>query len=708
MRDACGRIFCYTETMKTKTINGFFMPRSIAVVGAIERDGAIGAILCRNLLSHGYVGEVFFVNPNHATLFDQPCYPTVESIGKEIDLVLIAVPASAVAAIVTNAAPVAKNFVVISAGFGESGAEGRAREQELARISQEEDLNILGPNCLGFLVPSLSLNASFASGMPHEGSVALVSQSGALAVALLDRAAREQIGFSRVISIGNKMDMDESVLLEDLADDLRTNVIALYVEGIKNGAAFMAAAQKAASKKPVILLKAGVSDVAQKAITLHTGALAGVDDVMSAVFEKTGVMRAKTIEEFFTLIKICSMLPERFFAQKNEKISIAVITNAGGPGVITADHCRDQAVAIAQLSEKTKDALRRILPAAASVENPIDLLGDADAQRYRDAIRIAMEDGAVDALLVLLTPQEQTPVEEIAQIVIDAARVDTTPIIVSFIGGERVRSAMLRLARAHIPSVPFPERAVDALNAIAHRAVPSRNHRSAHDAKRQEDVGIIFARAVSEWRNALYYDEIRAVCAAYGLPTMDAWRVEKDGTPDGVSYPCVAKIDSVTILHKTDVQGVILPLRTSTELATAIATLTRRFPGERIIVQSLLSREIEIILGIHRDPVFGPIAVMGIGGIYAEVFNRKQFFVPPLSPAAIMEEMVSGPLGFFFRWTRGSVAIDANTVSALIAALLLLADENPIVQSLDVNPLLVYNGGKDVIAADLKILLKKS
>lgn len=694
--------------MKTKTIKGFFAPRSIAVVGATQREGAVGAILCRNLLSYGYDGEVFFVNPRHATIFDRSCYPTVKDIGKKIDLVIVVVPSSAVMAIVIHAASVAKNFVVISAGFGESDEEGKMREQELSRIALEKGLTILGPNCLGFLVPALSLNASFAGGMPLEGSVALLSQSGALAVALLDRAVRERIGFSRVVSIGNKMDIDESVLLNDLAEDDRTKVIALYLEGIADGAAFLAAAKKIMRKKPVIVLKAGVSDVARKAIALHTGALAGADDVMSVAFEKAGIMRVATIEEFFTLIKICDVLPKRFLLQKKDRISIAVITNAGGPGVLTVDRCREGAVAIAHLSEKTKRALRTVLPTAASVENPVDVLGDADAQRYRDVIRIVMEDAAVDALLVLLTPQEQTPVEEIARIIVDAAQTDEKPIITSFIGGERVRSAVTRFASARIPSVPFPERAIDALHHIVRQTFPSRDRRVARNGERQNDVGRIFARVISEGRTALYYEEIRSVCTAYGFPLLQSWEVHGGDIPRDVSYPCVAKIDSARILHKTDVEGVILPLHTPVELAKAIMTLTRRFPGERIIVQPFLPREMEIILGIHRDPVFGPVALMGIGGIYTEALNRKQLFLPPLSPSAITNEILRGSLGFLFRTTRGRVAIDAEKMGALVHALLLLADENPIVQSLDVNPLLVYNAGADVVAADLKILLKNS
>jgi len=385
-----------------------FNPRSIAIVGASQEAGKVGNVIAKNILELGYTGEAYCVNPKYENIFGKKYYKKLSEIKEEIDLAIIAIPARFVVEEIQENAKKIKNYVIISAGFAEISLEGKAREDELRKIAQDNNLNILGPNCLGFIIPQLKLNASFAGGMPEAGSVAFVTQSGALAVALADLAKKEKIGFSGIFSIGNKMNISETAMLEYLEKDENTKVIGMYLEGIKNGVDFIKTAGRVSQKKPIVILKAGKTERAQKAISSHTGALAGSDEIINAVFEKSGIIRAQDMKEFLGLLEIISLTN----IPRNKEI--AIITNAGGLGVLVTDAFKDKKIKLAEISEKTKNNLKKFLPEESSVSNPIDVLGDADEKRYAKTLDMLRKED-ISTIICLLTPQDQTPVKKIAR-----------------------------------------------------------------------------------------------------------------------------------------------------------------------------------------------------------------------------------------------------------------------------------------------------
>ncbi|HLN18590.1 MAG TPA: CoA-binding protein, partial [Patescibacteria group bacterium] len=409
-------------------LNKLFNPSSIAIVGASEEEGKVGNVVTKNILSLGFRGDVFLVNPKHENLFARKCYKSLSEIQEPVDLAVIIIPAKLVASEIEKNAAKIKNYVIISAGFSEVGDEGREREEKIKEIAEKNQLNILGPNCLGFINPYKKLNATFAGDMPEEGNIALVSQSGALAVGILDIAQKENLKFSKVISIGNKADIDEAEIMEYLENDSNTRVIAMYLEGIKNGQRFLEKAADISRNKPIIILKAGKTEKAQKAISSHTGALAGSDDIASVIFEKAGITRADSTEEFFGLLQLFS------FSQELKNEYIAVITNAGGPGVIATDAFKDKHIKIMEISEKTKEKLRKVLPSESSVENPVDVLGDAREDRYKNVMTILNKEEKPGAYLIILTPQDQTPVSKVASKIIQFKKKTDSIIAVSFIG----------------------------------------------------------------------------------------------------------------------------------------------------------------------------------------------------------------------------------------------------------------------------------
>lgn len=685
-----------------KNLTKLFKPQSIAIVGATEKEGKVGNMIAQNIINGDYDGEVFMVNPKHDRLFDRMCYASLEDIPQNVDCTIIVIPSQYVAHTIEAGTRKCKNYVVISAGFGEIGLTGAQREMELMRIANENDLMILGPNCLGFLTPELGLNASFAPGHPRSGDVAFLSQSGALAVAFLDKAASEGIGFSSVVSIGNKMQLDASKLLDHFASDPKTKIIALYLEGVHDGQEFLKAAQKIAHKKPIIVLKSGRSEKAQKAIALHTGTLAGADDIMSAAFKKAGVLRAETMEMFFDMIRIAQA---RIGTKSSSKEKLAIITNAGGPGVLATDALDGTTVELAMISSSVKNALRKALPEAASVENPVDLLGDARTKRYDHALEVVLKDPAVTSVLVVLTPQDQTPVREIAQTIAKHAQKTKKLIMTSFVGGEHVTDAVQLFREKSIVHTAFPERAIAALSLL--RSVRSQQKYAVQhiDRERATKALQILTKAKIQKQKALYLSEVRSLANLYDLPLSRFWDVTDKKKISHVSYPCVAKVDDPEVLHKTDKKGVILPIANMTGLTHAVDLLRKNFPDARIIAQPLLSIQQELIIGMKRDTVYGPVILAGIGGIYTEIFNIKEFFIAPLTLTEIRSILKNGSLGHLFRKTRGLSAYDLEAVAHIVRGLSQMAQENEMIQAIDINPLLVYNDKKKSTIVDMKILL---
>jgi acetyltransferase len=441
-------------------------PRSIAVIGASADKKKLGAMILDNLLTQGFRGNVFPVNPKGGSIDGREAMKSVTDIKEEIDIAVIATPAATVNDIAREcAAKKVKALVVISAGFAEThDPADRAREEELKAICDEADMHLVGPNCLGMLIPPLTLNASFAAGMPHAGSVALLMQSGALAVAIMDKARSLDLGFSIVVSMGNKAAMDECDFLEIVERDEHTGVIGLYVEGVRDGVRLRRIASRIAKTRPIVLLKSGTSERGKRAVSSHTGALAGSDSAIAALCQQTGMHRARSTEEFLLLLRTFSTQPELSTSR------IAIITNAGGPGVLATDAAEREKLELAPLMKKTTDVLDAALPSAANKENPIDLLGDALADRYEAALQACIDDPNVDGIAVLLTPQVMTPSRDIARTVIAAKkRASLMPIVTSFIGGPSIADAERMLHEAHIPNFSDPESALHALSALRTR-----------------------------------------------------------------------------------------------------------------------------------------------------------------------------------------------------------------------------------------------
>lgn len=687
--------------MKKNNLQSLFNPQSIAIVGASNKKGKVGTVIADNVSKLGYKGRIYYVNPSYKILKLKRCYPTLGAINKKVDLAVVSVPAKFVLDVVKEGMKVTRNFVVISAGFSETGSEGAVREKQLLDFAKKNKLNILGPNCLGFIVPKEKLNASFAGGMPEKGNIAFISQSGALAVALMDKARVENIGFSNVISIGNQMQLDEAELLEYLATDKETKVIGMYLEGIKSGIKFLEAASRVSKIKPIVILKAGKTEKAQHAISSHTGALAGSDEIASVVFEKAGVIRAENLDEFFDLLTLISFTD----APKNERV--AIVTNAGGAGVLSTDAFKGKEVVLAEVPAKIKSKIKAQLPSEASVENPIDLLGDADETRYDGALTLLDKD--FGTIISVLTPQQQTPVEKITDVILENKRNGVVMASV-FIGGDRIAQAVKNLKRNNVPNFSDPQRAIVAIDKYAKwelkRKQKAGNKKISRSAVRTKAVNSILKNAKDQGKSALLFGEAAEVMEKYGISSGQFWSVgPKDNIPQISSFPLVAKIDSDTVLHKSDRQGVILGIKSQSELEKAIETLRSNFAGEKVLIQPMQAKQMELILGIKNDDVFGPVIVYGLGGIYTEVFKMVDFMIAPMDKDEIKNHVLASKIGFLFEGLRGQKAYDLDELASILEGLMLFSLENKNLKGLDINPLFIYNDGRKASAVDIKIII---
>ena len=688
-----------------KSIEKLLKPNSIAIVGASEKEGKVGNMLVKNITQSSYQGEVFFVNNRADTINGQKVYDSTLEIEQEIDLAIIATPAFTVLDIVRDTSKKCTQFIIISAGFGETDEEGKQREKELKDLAIEKNLTILGPNCLGILSPEWGLNASFAPGFPPVGDTAFVSQSGALAVALIDKANALNIGFSHVLSIGNKMSISETELIEYFAQDENTNTIILYLESVTKGIDFLQAVKKARSTgKRVVILKSGKSDEAQKAIALHTGSLTSGDAVTQAVFDKIGIVRAQEINDIFVFASLSHTLKYRQKAS-----NIAVVTNAGGPGVIVTDELATyKNLNQASLSGENSKKLADKLPQAASVHNPIDLLGDAGTQRYKYAIDTCVDDENIDTIVVLLTPQEGTPADEIATYIVNKQKETDKLIITSFIGGFSVSNAQKILREGNVFHTETPSVAISALSELISNdnfSAPSLNEIDIQNLKNQKTKEVLDI-AKKDGNRGLYFCETVEIAKEYGIAISDFWDIT-DGIKDDIIYPCVVKVDDPHILHKSDRGGVILPINSIEELKDAREILKNRFREKtaKIIVQPLAKIQTELILGMKRDPIFGPVVIVGIGGIYTEIIKKTEIFVSPVHRGEIKNRLLSGKLSFLFSGVRGQKPYNADEIVEIVLALQSLALKNPQISEIDINPLLVYNSSQSANAVDMKIVL---
>ncbi len=694
----------------------FFSPDSVAVIGASRREESVGQWVVKNLLNCGYPGKIFPVNPSVGDILGLKCYPNVLNIGDDVDLGIVAVPAEIVLKVAEEAGKKGlKGLIVISSGFKETGLEGLERENELSKICKKYRMRLLGPNCLGLINTFTPLNASFAPQMPKKGGIAFASQSGALCTAILDWAAKEGIGFSNLISLGNMADMGETDFMELLTEDPATKVILIYVEAIREGPKFLKISPKVSSKKPVVILKSGVSDAGVRAAASHTGSIAGSSAAYDAVFKKCGVLRAGSIEELFNLGIAFSSQP----APQGK--NVAIITNAGGPSIVAADSCSQHGLKMAWLSPRTVDSLRKGLPKDASWINPVDVLGDALADRYKFALKAIMSDDFVDSVIVMLTPQAMTqPLETAKHIVILNSTFPNKPIFAVFMGGERIEKAIKVLKEAGIPVYSQPEKAVLTLAGIVQYGDLLNLRRIEEDFPTfkvdRETVRRSLDRANKERRTSLLSVEALQLVRAYGIPAPPSELAQNVrqavDAARRIGYPLAMKVVSPQILHKTDIGGVKLNLNSEREVIIAFNEIMRNadlfMPEARIFgveVQKMVSAGREVIVGMNRDVQFGPLLMFGLGGIYVDILRDVSFRLAPISMQDVFEMIGETKSYALLRGVRGEPSSDINSIVDTILRISQLSMDFEEISEIDINPLFVYERNNGVLALDVKVIL---
>lgn len=696
------------------TLDPFFSPQSVAVVGASADTSKLGYAVLFNVISHGFNGSVFPINPKADQILGRPCYASVLAVPDPIDLAVIVVPNKAVAPVLEECGQKGvRGVVVITAGFREVGSQGMAMEKELIAIAQRYGMRMIGPNCLGIIDTYAPLQASFALGMPQQGTIAFMSQSGALCTSILDMALADHIGFSRFVSLGNKADLNEIDFLEAWGEDPNSRVITAYLEGITNGARFIEVARQVSKHKPVIAIKSGTTQAGSRAVSSHTGTLAGSERAYEAAFLQAGVLRAGSVQDLFDMAVAFARQPLPATS------AVAVVTNAGGPGIMATDALERAGLQLASLSAESQAILRAGLPAAASVLNPVDVLGDAMADRYALATSVVADDPNVGAILVVLTPQIMTQIKETAQAVAAVAKRTGKPILTAFMGKETIGEGERILAANSLPNYPVPERAVQALAAMVRqkewqeRPLPQLERFDVD----QGAVAEVLRRVRADGRLTIGDAEARAIQSAYGIPfprsVLAKSAEEAVRAASEMGFPVVMKITSPDILHKTDIGGVRLNLQTADQVRDAFDLMVYRaqryMPTAEIwgcLVQQQVRGGKEVLLGMNRDPQFGPLLVFGLGGIYVEALKDVTFRVAPVDRRQAREMLSEIRAYSLLKGVRGEPPSDQDAIVDVILRLSQLVTDFPEIVELDINPLMVFEQGKGALGIDMRLVLK--
>ncbi len=687
-------------------LDKLFNPASVAVIGASRTKGKVGRAVLDNLMLD-FKGKIYPVNPTVSDICDLQCYPAIDTIPEKVDLAVVVVPAKAVPSVMEKCGESGVSFVVvISAGFKEAGIEGSKLERQCIEIANKYDMRMVGPNCLGIINPLSGLNASFAASMATSGNIALMSQSGAICTSALDWAEEKGVGFSKFVSLGNKADLGENDFLLEFADDPDTKVVAAYLEGVKNGPEFVKIARDVSSKKPIIIVKSGRTSAGSRAVSSHTGTLAGSDQAYNAAFSSSGVLRANSMEEMFDYMRAFSSQP--LPSGRN----IAILTNAGGLGILAADACLTEGLSLSSFEEETINKLRDKMPAAASLYNPVDVLGDASAELYGYALQTVISDPNVDGVIVLTSPQAMTDVESIAKTVTGLS--SEKPILCSFVGGTRVRQGLSILDNNGYPGYQFPEKAVSSMRALCDYS-DIKTH--VYDSPETVDVdkstvSTVFNRAAWEDRRILGLESFDLL-RSYGIPVIPTASAsnakEAIKQAEEMGFPVVMKILSPDISHKTDVGGVRLNLKDAGEVERAYHTMVsdahRYMPYARVNgvqVQKMITGGIEVIIGMNRDVQFGPLVMFGLGGTYVEVLKDVAFHLAPLSKKDARSMIASIKTFPLLTGVRGEKPYDIDTVADVLCRVSQLVYENPELLEFEINPLMVLPEGEGCVAMDMR------
>ncbi len=699
---------------KSRDLTAVVRPSTIAVIGASRDPAKVGHAIFHNILTGGFQGAVHPVNPTARAISGVRAYRSVLEVPDPVDLAVVITPAALVPGVLDECGQAGvRGVIVISGGFREVGEEGRKREDLVRERIARWGFALIGPNCLGVIntAPDVRLNATFAAQIPAAGNIGFLSQSGALTAAALDYARTKRIGFSKVFNLGNKADVTELELLDVLAADPDTHVILLYVEELSEGRRFIETAREISEQsppKPVLVLKAGRTADGARAVSSHTGSLAGSDQVYEAIFAQAGVLRVESIEELFDYAGAFSRQP----LPKGRRV--AIVTNAGGPGILATDACIRQGLELSKLSTATLGALRGVVPGEAHVGNPLDIIGDADDRRYDAALEAVLADPSVDAGVVLVTRQATIDVEAAADAVIRRARASGKPVLASFVGALAVESGVARLEEAGIPHYPFPEAIARTLAAMARYVSWIERPRTGYHTF--DDVDLPRARKIIAGAEPGFLSESAALglLESYRLPLLP-WAVATTASEAAeralaIGLPVALKILSPQIIHKVDVGGVRLHLGTAAEVAAAyeamMVSIRKHHPDaalDGVLVQAMARKGHEVILGISHDAQFGPVLMFGLGGIYVEVLKDVTFRLAPVRELGARRMVEETRTAAILQGVRGEPPSDLEAIVECLLRLSQLAVDCPEVAELDINPLFVYAAGQGAAVADARV-----
>jgi len=702
-----------------RPLDVFFSPKTVAVVGATENVNSVGRTVLWNLVTSPFGGTVFPVNPKRPSVLGVKAYPTVSDIPEQVDLAVVVTPPPSIPGIIRECGENGvRGAVVISAGFKEIGPEGAELERQLLQAAQEANIRVIGPNCLGVMSPLSGLNATFATTIARPGSVAFISQSGALCTAVLDWSLKEMVGFSAFVSIGSMVDVGWGDLIYHLGNDPKTRSIVIYMESIGNARSFLSAAREVALNKPIIVIKPGRTAAAAKAAASHTGSLTGSDEVLEAAFRRSGVLRVNNIADLFYMAEVLSRQP----SPRGPRLTI--VTNAGGPGVLATDALITGGGELAELTQATMEAYNAVLPTTWSHNNPVDIIGDASPERYAKALEIAANDPNSDGMLVILTPQAMTDPTSIAEKLKPLARQEGKPVLASWMGGVDVAQGEQILNQANIPTFPYPDTAARAFNYMWHYSynlkslyeTPAMPEDSADWTPDRKLVEEIIHRSRGEGRAILTEFESKQVLSAYGIPTAQtiiatnaAAAVKAAGQ---IGYPVVLKLYSETITHKTDVGGVQLNLGSAEAVQRAFGAIqtsvsdkagAQHFQGVTVQPMIKLKDAYELIVGSSLDPQFGPVLLFGTGGQLVEVFKDRSLGLPPLNTTLARRMMEQTKIYKALKGVRGRKPVDLAALEVLMVRFSALVAEQRWIKEIDINPLLASPDG--LIALDARVVV---
>ena len=699
-------------------LESLFAPACVAVVGATDREGSVGRTVVANLVQGSYQGRVYPVNRKHSKLFDVRCYPNLETLPEPVDLAVIVTPAATVPGVVRECVDRGvRSAIVISAGFKERGAEGLELERQITSELKRGSMRLVGPNCLGMMNPWIGLNATFASEIARSGNVAFLSQSGALLTAILDWSLQEQVGFSAIVSTGSMLDVDWGDLISFYGEDPKTQSILLYMESIGDARSFLSAAREVALSKPIIVIKAGRTEAASKAASSHTGAMTGSDEVFDAALRRCGVLRVPSISDLFNMAEVLSKQP------RPRGPRLTILTNAGGPGVLATDALIANGGKLATLSDEMQATLNAFLPPHWSHANPIDILGDANPERYAKALQIAINDPASDGLLAILAPQGMSNPAEVAKRLAADAKGHNKPLLASWMGGKDVAEGESILSAAGVPTFAYPDTAARAFDYMWSY---SEHLRGLYETPaiadtldgaqaRREKAEKLISSVLSKGRTLLTEAESKDLLTLYGIPTVTTRvaRTEQEAVEKAsqLGYPVVVKLYSETITHKTDVGGVRLNLSSASEVREAYRTMeitvstkagAQAFQG--VTVQPMVRTEgYELILGSSVDAVFGPVMLFGSGGQLVEVYRDRALALPPLNATLAQRLMEQTKIHTALLGVRGRNPVDWAGLKSVLVAFSQLLVELPRIAEVDINPLLAST--ETILALDARVVL---